>query len=166
MRLTKLAYVVILFGSLVWCAGIAVVPLLTSIGGISHGSGTLLLRFYSTICHQIDSRSFHLHGEPLAVCARCSSIYFGFLTGTILFPFVKRAVQGRVSSQILLLAAVLPIVIDVGLNILGLYGSSLVTRAITGGFFGLITPLLIIPSATAALTEMFFSPPSVHIQKG
>ncbi|HEX9656922.1 MAG TPA: DUF2085 domain-containing protein [Bacteroidota bacterium] len=166
MRLSKLAYFVILFGSLLWCAGIFVVPLLTSAGGISRDFGTALLRFYSTICHQIDSRSFHLHGEPLAVCARCSSIYLGFLAGTMFFPLVRPGVLERISPRWLLLVAVFPMLIDVGLNLLGLHGATLETRSITGGFFGLIVPLLIIPSATAALTEMFSSPSSVHIQKG
>jgi uncharacterized membrane protein len=31
------------------------------------------------ICHQDPSRSWHLAGEPLPVCIRCASIYFGFL---------------------------------------------------------------------------------------
>ena len=34
--------------------------------------------FFSTICHQDSTRSWHLAGEPLAVCIRCASIYFAF----------------------------------------------------------------------------------------
>src|SRR5262249_2651061 len=30
-------------------------------------------------CHQQPARSWHVAGEPLAVCIRCTSIYFGFL---------------------------------------------------------------------------------------
>jgi uncharacterized membrane protein len=82
------------------------------------------------------------------------------------FPLVRPGVLERISPRWLLLVAVFPMLIDVGLNLLGLHGATLETRSITGGFFGLIVPLLIIPSATAALTEMFSSPSSVHIQKG
>jgi len=166
MRLSKLVYFVVLVGSLLWCTGIIATPFLASSGGFGHDFGRALSRFYSTICHQIDGRSFHFHGEPLAVCARCSSIYFGFLAGTLLFPFLRRVVQRRIPPRVLLLVAVLPILIDAGLNLFGLHGSSLETRAITGGFFGLLVPFLIVPSATVALTEMFSSPSSVHFQKG
>jgi uncharacterized membrane protein len=40
--------------------------------------------FFSIICHQIPARSWHLAGEPLGVCIRCTAISFGFLTGLIL----------------------------------------------------------------------------------
>ena len=35
--------------------------------------------FFALICHQDPSRSWHIAGEPLPVCIRCTSIYFGFL---------------------------------------------------------------------------------------
>ena len=34
--------------------------------------------FFSRICHQDPLRSWHVAGEPLAVCIRCSSIYIAF----------------------------------------------------------------------------------------
>jgi uncharacterized membrane protein len=34
--------------------------------------------FFSRICHQDPTRSWRVAGEPLAVCIRCSSIYFAF----------------------------------------------------------------------------------------
>lgn len=33
------------------------------------------------ICHQIPERSFHIHGQQLPLCARCTGIYMGALTG-------------------------------------------------------------------------------------
>ena len=166
MSLTKLSYVVVLAGSILWCAGIVIAPYLASTIGFTHDSGVALYRFYATICHQIDSRSFHLHGEPFAVCARCSSIYFGFLAGTIIFPLSERVLAKRISPRTLLLVAFLPMLVDVVLSLLGLHSSTLATRGMTGGFFGLTIPLLIIPSATAALKEIFSSHSSVHFQKG
>lgn len=31
----------------------------------------------AVVCHQRPERSFHLHGEPLPVCARCLGVYGG-----------------------------------------------------------------------------------------
>jgi uncharacterized membrane protein len=33
------------------------------------------------VCHRIDTRSFHLGTRALPLCARCSGMYLGFLTG-------------------------------------------------------------------------------------
>jgi uncharacterized membrane protein len=33
------------------------------------------------ICHQIPERSFHIHGQQLPLCARCTGIYMGALAG-------------------------------------------------------------------------------------
>ncbi len=33
------------------------------------------------ICHQIPERTFHIHGTPLPLCARCTGIYLGALVG-------------------------------------------------------------------------------------
>jgi uncharacterized membrane protein len=40
--------------------------------------------FFAVICHQDPSRSWQLFGEPLPVCIRCTSIYFGFLAALCL----------------------------------------------------------------------------------
>ncbi len=46
------------------------------------------------ICHRIDVRSFHTHDRPLPLCARCTGIYLGVITG--LAFLVQR---GRVRSS-------------------------------------------------------------------
>jgi hypothetical protein len=58
-----------------WCIAIVVAPLLNSLP---------LYAFFSFICHQLSDRSWHINGEPLGVCIRCTSISFGFLFGLIL----------------------------------------------------------------------------------
>ena len=52
-----------------WCASLVAGPLL----GLS-----VIYAFFAMICHQDPARSWHLMGEPLPVCIRCASIYFGF----------------------------------------------------------------------------------------
>ena len=59
----------------VWCLAIVAVPLLDL---------APLALFFSTICHQLPARSWHLLGEPLGLCIRCTSISLGFLCGLFL----------------------------------------------------------------------------------
>ena len=57
-------------GAAIWCAAIVAAPLLDL---------HRVYDFFSAICHQNPDRSWSLAGEPLGVCIRCASIYFGFL---------------------------------------------------------------------------------------
>jgi uncharacterized membrane protein len=63
-------YTALLAGSTLWCLSIIAAPLTGSAAVYS---------FFAVICHQDPARSWHFLGEPLPVCIRCASIYFGFL---------------------------------------------------------------------------------------
>jgi uncharacterized membrane protein len=63
-------YAALLAGTTLWCLAIVSGPLL----GVP-----AVYEFFSIICHQDPARSWHILGEPLPVCIRCASIYFGFL---------------------------------------------------------------------------------------
>jgi uncharacterized membrane protein len=53
-----------------------------------------IYQFFSLICHQDPARSWQILGEPLPVCIRCVSIYFGFLVSLWLgFPASVRRLQ-------------------------------------------------------------------------
>jgi uncharacterized membrane protein len=65
----KKTYIALLAAATLWCISIVAAPLL----GLSW-----VYSLFSRICHQDPSRSWHLAGEPLAVCIRCTSVYFGF----------------------------------------------------------------------------------------
>ena len=43
----------------------------------------LLYNFAAGLCHQLPERSFHFADFYLPFCARCSGVYWGFLTGFI-----------------------------------------------------------------------------------
>jgi len=62
-------YAALLAGATLWCLSIVAAPML----GLSW-----VYVFFSRICHQDPARSWSLAGEPLAVCIRCTSIYFAF----------------------------------------------------------------------------------------
>ena len=65
-----------------WCLAILAVPLFNA---------APLALFFSVICHQIPARSWHLLGEPLGLCIRCTSISLGFFCGLLLvrMPHVR-----------------------------------------------------------------------------
>lgn len=46
------------------------------------------------ICHRIDGRSFHIAGEPLPLCARCTGIYLGAVAGVAVLAVLGRGRAG------------------------------------------------------------------------
>jgi len=54
------------------------------------------------ICHQIPERSFHLGGHQLPLCARCTGIYMGALTGFALMALWGRRASGMPPAPVVL----------------------------------------------------------------
>ena len=143
---------VLVFG---WCFLIIAAPLLKT-SGFSPEIPNVLYRFFSRVCHQFDDRSLHLSGEKLAVCIRCSSIYFSFLITILFYPFLHRWHEWKTPPRVLLLIAVTPMFIDVVLNFSGLHFSTLWTRLATGAWFGGVLPLFILPPLLEAALQFSF----------
>src|SRR4029453_13276552 len=59
----------------------------------------------SFVCHQRDERSFHLHGERLAVCGRCTGLYLAGAIGALAAWLGAARVPAR-TRRLLVLAAV------------------------------------------------------------
>jgi uncharacterized membrane protein len=59
----------------VWCLAIFLAPLF-------HLAPVYL--FFSRVCHQLPTRSWHLYGEQLGLCIRCTSLSLGFFGGLLL----------------------------------------------------------------------------------
>lgn len=146
----SIAYYAILVGVLLWCAAVVTVPLAAS---AQLPSARIGYSFFSQICHQEDSRSLHLAGFPLAVCARCSAIYFGFLAGVLLYPALSRKMQfpARWAWSI----AIIPMLLDVGADLLGVHPVTLQTRLASGTIFGIAAALILTPLLVGALSERF-----------
>ena len=83
-------------------------------------------------CHRDPARTLHVLGVPLAVCARCSGIYFGLGAGAVLRRphLTPRALRLWVA----LAAAVL--IGDVALETYALHGPWWLLRLITGALLG------------------------------
>ena len=144
-------------------------PVLVASGGALRLGGDLVYQFFHPICHQVEDRSFHILGEPLAVCIRCSSIYFAFLGGVLLYPLGVRIGRYIASHRSVLLWSVLPMCIDVVLDELGVFESTSSSRIGSGMLFGVIIPFYIIPAVQEAVQEFaagsWFLTPSA-IKKG
>jgi len=147
-------YYVILGGAVLWCAAIVVAPLCASESGLVGSLGSGLYLFFHPICHQLDDRSFHIFGKPLAVCIRCLAIYGGFLVGVVLYAGIGRRARGILSFRAILLWSVVPMLLDVVLDAIDVHQSTTLTRCITGLLFGVVIPFTIIPAAQEGVREL------------
>ena len=148
------AYYFLLGGAFVWCLLLFVPPIaaLSDVSLLAKQSYNI----YSKICHQYDSHSLHLFGNKLAVCARCSTIYFGFLFGVILSPILSKR---KAFDSRLLLIVIIPMLLDVAGSWIGIHQSTLVTRIITGSLFGIATGVILTPyfiQGCLELTNIYF----------
>jgi uncharacterized membrane protein len=85
-----------------WAAAIFFAPL-------AHAAMPLAARAVdftaSFVCHQRDERSFHLRGERLAVCGRCTGLYLAGAIGAVAAWLGRARLPAR-TRRLLLLAAV------------------------------------------------------------
>ncbi len=168
VQTTRATYIAVLLGALTWCFALLAAPVCSAGATEISGLSRYLYGFFHGICHQIPDRSFVLLGWPVAVCVRCSAIYYGFLAGTILYPCLRSVDRPGQPPRILLILAAIPLCVD-GLSLGFLvYEVNNVTRAATGGLFGLVVPFFVIPAAQQAVIELLHRPKAVriHQQKG
>lgn len=97
------------------------------------------------ICHRIDERSFHAHDRALPLCARCTGIYLGVITGLVVF-----AARGRLRAARLPRVRVLLVMIGLG----AAYGVDGLNSYLT--LFEFYTPLYPPTNTLRLLTGMTF----------
>lgn len=141
----RTSHILLASAAFLWCVLIVVPPIAALLGRSADHLSEISSLFFSRVCHQDTARSLFLFGAPLAVCARCTLIYLGFFVGVLLYPLVDSRMSK--SFRLWFIPALLPMLIDVGLEVTGLHPSTLLTRAATGGFFGVGAALLITPLA-------------------
>ena len=94
----------------------------------------------SSVCHQLDERSFKAQSLYMPVCARCEGIYLGFLFGAIILFIMFRKRQGELPPLyiiILLLLFVLSTITDAALSYLNIIKTNNLSRFITGYLSGI-----------------------------
>lgn len=133
-----------------WLGGIFLAPYLRSVSSPWAG---LVYSVYSPFCHQVPERSLSCFGYPLSVCARCSGIYAGMFVGFILYPFIRGWRRVRMPESRLFLMLSVPIVLDAGANVIGLWHSSPAVRLSTGLLWGAILPFYLITGGVDFLSR-------------
>ena len=74
--------------------------------------GEVVRWLLNTVCHQIPSRSFHLFGEPLGACHRCTGLYVGFALGVLVWPWLPRLAARLAAKPRWVGVFLLPLAID------------------------------------------------------
>ena len=155
-RPAKTVYIALLIISCTWLGLIFAAPWLMT--GRHPMSAIIIYQGFSAVCHQQLERSYLFNGFPLAVCSRCTGIYFGFLAGLLLLPLVRGLTAGSIPKRRWLAIAAIPLVIDFSVGAIGLINNTFFSRTATGFLFGAVLafyllPLLISAYATMANTE-------------
>lgn len=151
----KVVYFVILAIAVIWCGGILLAPLWAGSGGITGAVSHWFYSFFSHSCHQNPERSFLMGEFPFGVCSRCTAIYFAFLAGVLVYPFIRKLNNIDLPSLLWLGIGVLAVVIDVGLDMLDIKKNTFLTRDISGALIGIVLPFYIIPGTMRVFYEFF-----------
>ncbi len=113
----------------------------------------------------MDERSFHIFGYKLAVCSRCTAIYYGVTLGIVLYPLFKSLNNVEIPGLIFLIIPTIALVVDFSVNYLNIAQNNFVSRSITGGALGISTSFFLVP-IWISLTKEFASPPAVDALDG
>ena len=129
-----------------WLVLLTAAPLLPPAGS------ALIYAAASLVCHQLPDRSFHLGAFQLPVCARCLGLYAGAAAGcaAALFdarpsppPIQRAGAGGGAAARVITVLALVPTAVTVGLEWLGIWYPSNVTRALAGAPAGFVVGLVV-----------------------
>jgi uncharacterized membrane protein len=129
--------------TLLFVSLIVVAPLALANG--DNSAAFLLYEMFRRVCHQIPERGFYLEGHPLAVCARCTGIYFGFAAGVLLYPLVRSLRRGDAPARRWLLIALAPALLDFALGVFHVWENTHLSRALTGALLGAVAAFYVMP---------------------
>ena len=88
------------------------------------------------------------------VCSRCTLIYLGFFSGSLIFPFLRGFNKKDLPSIWLMLIPVFLLFADFLFDILDILKNSFTSRAITGFLVGAVLPFYIIPGTIIFVEEV------------
>jgi uncharacterized membrane protein len=153
-RLSLFVYLSVLLAAAAWTAGAIAVPVLEahSIGG--NTLSFLALSTYGRVCHQIPGRSFWIEGHPMAVCARCIGIYFGYVLAVIAYPLTRPVSRTETPPRIWLILGLTPAAIDFFVGYVGLVNNTGPSRFITGLIAGAVGVFYTLPGLVAMASEL------------
>lgn len=139
----KQVYAVSLIVGVGWAGLLWLTPHLLAAG--YYLSATALYQSFALVCHQRPERSFHWHGFPLAVCARCTGVYVGIAVGLLLYPFVRDLREREFPARHWLVVAALPMLLDVVGQGIGWWQNTAIARSLTGLVLGVGVAFFLLP---------------------
>ncbi len=148
-RRPLILWAVVTASALLWLALIAGTPLARA-NGLELFSLPLYQAF-SYVCHQAPERSFFVSGHPLAVCARCTGLYFGFAAAVVFYPLVTSLRRTQTPDRKWLLIAATPLAIDFGLGLFGIWENTHSSRFLTAALLGIVSVFYILPGLVEVL---------------
>jgi uncharacterized membrane protein len=152
------AWLFLVLGALAFLALIVGAPLAAaksypSVAGVIYAA-------FSKICHQRPERSFFIAGHQLAVCARCTGIYFGFSLALLAYPLIRSLRTTTPPDRKWLLLAAAPMVIDVGVDVLGIWHNTHSSRLFTGLLLGSVGVFYVMPGISDLALHAFQRKPA------
>ena len=100
---------------------------------------------FGFLCHQLPERSFFIDGHKLAVCSRCSGLYFGASLTLLFYPLLKSLRVAHTPHRRWLILAAIPLFIDFLLTFVGVWENTHTTRFVTGFLLGSVTVFYVMP---------------------
>jgi uncharacterized membrane protein len=143
LRRPLMVWALVATGAWLFTALIAAAPL-------ARGNGFEVLSFtlyqaFSHVCHQAPERSFFVAGHQLAVCARCTGLYFGFAAALMGYPLITSLRRTQTPDRKWLFVAAAPLVIDFGLGLLGVWENTHWSRFATGALLAGVAAFYMMP---------------------
>jgi uncharacterized membrane protein len=133
-----------------YMASLLLAPMLVAWGYA--GLARPIYAFNGLFCHQRDNRSFSILGEKMACCERCAAIYGSMMLAGLAFAFVRGHIRRPRLSDVLLLA--LPIAVDGGAQLVGLWKSTTGSRLLSGAVFGVAVCWFLLPYLESGFGRM------------
>jgi len=116
----------------------------------------LIYTAFAPFCHQIPPRCFHVFGCPLAVCTRCLGIYFGFLAGSLFYPFARGLKELPIPKTRTFFIFTIPIVLDASINFFALVSTGGLIRFGSGFIWGTILSFYFISGISESIIHKIF----------
>lgn len=143
-RLAFLAWVIGFAFVFIWVAAILLAPIAAENNWTNLSAP--IYKFFSFLCHQQSSRSFHIENHAFAVCSRCFGIYFGLLTGFIVYLFIRKIEEIEPIQRFWLFLALIPMGIDWGLTAFDIWENTHLSRFLSGMILGVTCAIFIVPA--------------------
>ncbi len=105
-----------------------------------------IYNFFSYVCHQMPSRSFHVLEHQFAVCSRCTGVYFGIFLGLISYPLFRSMEEIEPFPRFWLFLAMIPMAIDWSLTFFEIWENTHFTRVTSGLILGFTCAVFIVPA--------------------